>query len=158
MNNQFYLEINGNKTPVSEEVYRAYKQPIWAEHKRKEREKRCTISDGKGGTKRCDGDCSKCNKQQTGSVLSLERFTEDGFEVPAPTGDLADVVAYKILLDELFKVLEEFDPDSRKLCELISAGFSEREIADIFGVRQSTLNYRKNKLFEELRKRLKDYR
>jgi len=36
-----YIKINGKEIPVTEEVYRAYKQPAWAEHKRKEREKRC---------------------------------------------------------------------------------------------------------------------
>ncbi|MGR6837021.1 hypothetical protein [Syntrophomonas erecta] len=46
---QYYLTIDGQEVKVSEEVYRAYKRPIWAEHKRKEREKRCIISDGVSG-------------------------------------------------------------------------------------------------------------
>ena len=65
-----YIKINGKEIPVTEEVYRAYKQPAWAEHKRKEREMRCYISNGKGGTKRCTADCSNvisCNVQ---AVLS----------------------------------------------------------------------------------------
>jgi hypothetical protein len=37
---QYYLTIDGQEVKVSEEVYRAYKRPIWAEHKRKEREKK----------------------------------------------------------------------------------------------------------------------
>ena len=61
---------------VSEEVYRAYKRPIWAEHKRNDRQKLCQVSDGKGGLKRCIEDCSKCNHTKEGSVLSL-----DGLEV-----------------------------------------------------------------------------
>lgn len=71
------IEIDGQQIPVSEEVYRAYKRPAWTEHKRKEREKRCRDENGN----RCTGDCSNCNKQRTGSVLSLDRFADEGFEV-----------------------------------------------------------------------------
>jgi len=52
-----YIEIDGQQIPVSEEVYRAYKRQLWAEHKRKEREKRCR--DEKGN--RCTRDCSTCD-------------------------------------------------------------------------------------------------
>lgn len=52
-NGTWHLTINNQVIEVSEEIYRAYKQPLWAEHKRQEREKRCLISNGKGGTKRC---------------------------------------------------------------------------------------------------------
>ena len=37
-NQQRYIEIEGQQIPVTEEVYRAYKRPAWAEHKRQERE------------------------------------------------------------------------------------------------------------------------
>lgn len=158
MDKQYFIEQDGKQVPVTEEVYRAYKQPLWAEHKRKEREKRCIVSDGKGGTKRCDGDCGKCDRQRTGSVLSLDSFAEDGFEVFDPAQDVAEIVADKLILEELFKALEELDPDSRRICKLISQGASEREIATMFGIRQSTFNYRKNKLMAQLRDRLKNYR
>ena len=34
-----------------------------------------------------------------------------------------------MLLEELTKALEELDPDSRRICELIKKGFSDREMA-----------------------------
>jgi hypothetical protein len=34
MEKQFYLTINGKEITVTEEVYRAYKRPIWREKKR----------------------------------------------------------------------------------------------------------------------------
>jgi RNA polymerase sigma factor (sigma-70 family) len=152
-----YIKINGKEIPVTEEVYRAYKQPAWAEHKRKEREKRCYISNGKGGTKRCTADCSKCDKQRTGSVLSLDRFEEDyGFE-PSNHVDIADMVLDRMLLEELYAALEELDPDSRRIMKLFSIGKSEREIADIIGKSQKAINKRKAKLFTQLRERLKDF-
>lgn len=150
------IEINGQQIPVTEEVYRAYKQPLWAEHKRKERASRCVISNDKGGIKRCSSDCSKCDKQRTGSVLSLNKFIEEGFEV-ADTVDLDEIVADKLLLDELYAALEELDPDNRRIIELFSAGKSEREIAADIGLSQKAINKRKTKLFAQLRERLKDW-
>ncbi len=147
-----YIEIDGQQIPVTEEVYRAYKRPAWAEHKRKEREKRCRNENGTC----CNRDCSKCNKQRTGSILSLDKFTEDGFEV-ADHIDLAELVADKLLFEELYAALEELDPDNRRIMELFSIGKSEREIAADIVLSQKTINKRKPKLFAQLRERLKDF-
>jgi len=147
-----FIEIDGQQIPVSEEVYRAYKRPAWAEHKRKEREKRCRDDNGN----RCTGDCSNCNKQRTGSVLSLDRFTDEGFEV-SDTVDLTELIADKLLFEELYAALEELDPDNRRIIELFSIGKSEREIATDIGLSQKAINKRKTKLFSQLRERLKDF-
>ena len=149
---QRYIEIDGQQIPVTEEVYRAYKRPAWAEHKRKDREKRCRDENGN----RCEGDCSKCDKQRTGSVLSLDKFTEDGFEVADPV-DIAELVADKLLFEELYAALEELDPEDRRIMELFSIGLSEREIAADIGRSQKTINNRKPKLFAQLRERLNDF-
>lgn len=151
-NQQCYIEIDGQQIPVSEEVYRAYKRPAWAEHKRKEREKRCRDDNGN----RCTGDCSNCDKQRTGSVLSLDRFTDEGFEV-SDTVDLTELIADKFLFEELYAALEELDPDNRRIMELFSIGKSEREIATDIGLSQKAINKRKTKLFSQLRERLKDF-
>jgi len=155
-NQQRHIEINEQQIPVTEESYRAYKRPAWAERKRIEREKRCVISNGRGGTKRCTGDCSKCDKQRTGSVLSLDKFAEDGFDV-ADTIDISELVADKLLFQELYKAWEELAPDSRRIMKLYAAGKSEREIADAIGLSQKSINNRKKKLFALLQKRLKDF-
>jgi len=152
MDNQRFITINGEKIHVSEAVYRAYKRPIWAEHKRKDREKRCRDENGN----RCTDNCSKCDKQRTGSVLSLDKFTEDGFEVADPV-DIAELVADKLLFEELYAALEELDPDNRRIMELFSIGKSEREIASDIGLSQKAINKRKTKLFAQLRERLKDF-
>ncbi len=150
-----YLKIDGQQITVTEESYRAYKRPAWAERKRIEREKRCVISNGRGGTKRCTDDCSKCDKQRTGSVLSLDKFTEEGLEA-VESVDLTELVADKLLFEELYKALEELDPDNRRIMELFSIGKSEREIAADIGLSQKAINKRKIKLFAQLRDRLKD--
>ena len=75
-NESRYIELDGKQIPVTEEeAYHAYKRPLWAEHKRKETEKRCHDDNGN----RCISDCSQCDKQRTGSVLSLDKLTSVGY-------------------------------------------------------------------------------
>ena len=142
-NGAWHLTIENKVVEVTEEVYRAYKRPLWADHKRKEREKRCLISNGKGGLKRCTGDCSQCTKQRTGSVLSLEKFNDDGFDVPDSI-NIDELVMDKLLLEELFAALDELDPENRRIMELFSIGKSEREIAAIIGLSQKAINKKKS--------------
>ena len=54
--------------------------------------------------------------------------------------------------------LNELEPDSRRICELLLQEKSEREIAAIMGIsQQSTINYKKRKAFDILRELLRDY-
>ena len=153
MEKQYYIQIDGQQIPVTEDQYRAYKRPLWAEHKRLDREKRC--QDEKGS--RCMKDCSQCERRHEGNVLSLDQFAEDGFEPADPT-DIAELVAEKHLFRELYAALEELDPDNRRILELFSAGKSEREIATEIGLSQKAINKRKTRLFARLKERLKDFR
>lgn len=128
----WHLTVNNQAIEVTEEVYRTYKRPLWNEHKREERKKRCIVSNDSGGTKRCTDNCSNCDNQRTGSVLSLEKFIDDGFEV-ADEVDVAELIEDKLRLEELYTALEELDPDNRRIIELFSIGKSEREIATDIG-------------------------
>lgn len=153
----YYLPIDGQEIPVTEEIYRAYWQPVWAERKRQEREKRCLISNGKGKTKRCMADCSKCSRRRSGSVLSLDKFVEDGYEI-SDSLDMDELVAERLLLEELAAALNELDPINKRIAELCGEGLSERQIADEVGLSQKTINNRKAGIFNELRQRLKNHR
>lgn len=155
---QYFLEIDGEQVPVSEEVYRAYKQPLWTEHKQKERSKRCQISNGRGGVKRCDGDCSQCPHERSGGVLSLDCFEEEGF-YPADTSavDTHQILEDALLLEALWEAVAELEPDNQAIIKLFSDGATEREIADAVGLSQKGVNKRKSKLFARLQERLKDF-
>lgn len=154
---QYYLTIDGQEVNVSEEVYRAYKRPIWAEHKRNDRQKLCQVSDGKGGLKRCTEDCSKCSRTKEGGLLSLDGLEEAGFSVNDHAQDVAEIVAEKLLLEELFKALEELDPNSHRICKLLMEGHSKREIARIMSIPQSSFEYQFKKLMGSLKSRLENY-
>lgn len=152
MENQRFIEIDGQRIPVTEEVYRAYKRPLWAEHKRKEREKRCRDSQGT----RCTGDCSECDKQRTGSILSLDKLSMDGFDASDPA-DFTQLLEDELMLEELHIALDALDALDRKIIDLFAAGKSEREIAAVVGLSQKGVNKRKTRIFSDLRQRLKSF-
>lgn len=148
---EYYITIEGQEITVTEEVYRAYKRPTWAEHKRNDREKRCQVSDGKGGLKRCMEECSTCDRVRDGGILTLDELTEKMHLLTASEIDVSDIVAGKILLEQLYKVLEELDPKSKLVCQLIMEGHSRREIARFLEVPQSSFEYQFKKLMGTLK-------
>jgi len=158
LSKQYFVEIDGKQVPVTEEVYRAYKQPLWVENKRKERSKRCQVSNGRGSVKRCEDDCSQCPHNRNGSVLSLDCFEEDGYLPPDTTAaDPQQILEDAFLLEALWGAVSELEPDNQTIIRLFSEGASEREIADAVGLSQKGVNKRKSKLFALLYERLKDF-
>jgi len=87
----------------------------------------------------------------------LDKFTEGGFEAADPV-DIAELVADKLLLEALAAALNELDPQNRIIAELYGAGLSEREIAAQVGLSPKGVHKRKAKIFDQLRRQLKDWR
>ena len=130
MEKQKNLYINGEEVPVTEEVYRAFIRPIWREKKRREREK-------ERGTK----------------PLSLDKFLGAGFDIPSDDALVEEIVADKLLLEMLMDALDELTVEERGLIDAIYYDdLSERETARNVGVSQNTVNYRKNKILNKLKK------
>lgn len=142
-----YIEIDGEQITVTEEVYRAYKRPAWAEHKRKERAKRCRDENGN----RCTKNCWECTKLRDGGDLSFEKFSDDGFEI-ADSVDIAELIADKQLLEQLVDALDDLDPDERSLINaLFYNDLTERDYAAEVGISHQAIGKRKKKIIEKLR-------
>lgn len=87
--NEFYLTVKGQKTVVSEEVYRAYVRPIRAEQQKRKRERRCILK--KVGNRkivqfRCKDKCSACEKyfegnKNIGIATSFDELVSNGFDI-----------------------------------------------------------------------------
>lgn len=96
---EYFIPVDGNPIEVSEEVYRAYYQPVWNAryHAQKNGECRCT----KAQLWKCDGVCPGCPFYAAGKKVSID--TPIGGEDDELTlGDtLADDVptAESILMD-----------------------------------------------------------
>ena len=143
MAKEYYIEIDGEQIWVTEEVYRAYKRPLWAEHKRKERQRKRAQE----------------NANAPGATpLSTDRMLENGLDIADPGDSLEDVVKLGIAIEELRKALSQLAPDDRAIMELFGYGLSDRKISAKIGMPQTTVSYRRKKLFKKLREQLKEYR
>ena len=149
----------GGQVPVSEEVYHAYWDPERAERKRKERAYRCR--DGKGV--RCKNDCTLCpyyrkGGDPTGNSVSLDALYEESEYEAAGDSNVEEAVMYMLLLEELYKALDELDPEGRCIANLVMAGIPDRDAAASMDMKKSTYSEHKLKLFAGLKERLKDFR
>jgi len=144
-NVQRFIEIDGEQIPVTEEIYRAYKRPLWREHKEKERAKRCR--DEKGN--RCTKSCRECPKLRDGGDLSFERFIEDGFEI-ADSVDIAELIADKLLLEQLLTVLDE--SEKSLMFSRFVDGLTQDECAADIGISRQAVAKREKKALNKLRK------
>lgn len=129
MEKEFLIIIDGEKVPVTEEVYRAFKRPAWAERKRR--------------------------KVRADHERSLEAFMDEGQDISSGDPLVDEIVEDKLMLDMLFAALAELTDDERGLIEaLFYQERSEREAAQDLGVPQTTLNYRKKKILKWLKEKL----
>lgn len=127
MSKEYYIELNGERIPVTEEVYYAFKRPAWRERKRRQ--------------------------VRSDNELSLEALADNGFEVPDETSLVDEIVEDKLLLDMLFEALSELTDDERFLIDaLFYQEKSERMVSKEIDVSQNTVNYHKNRLLDKLRK------
>lgn len=68
-------------------------------------------------------------------------------ELNTTASSLDDVVADRLLLEQLYRQLDELIPDGSRVFRLRAENYSEREIARKLGIKsQSTLNYRIRKM------------
>ncbi len=168
MNNKsFYLWIKGQKVDVSEEVYRAYVRPIRKEQTRKRREKKCQIRGPKGNLIRCTSNCSTCKyeldgKRESGELLSLETFKEEGFELEDRNSNTEENFIEqetKIEIQQkMRKAISFLNPEQQKIVKLLY--FEEKsqvEIAKLLGIKPQSLTDRLKVILKTLKKILKDF-
>ena len=121
---QYFIPVDGELIEVTEEVYRAYYQPIWNTryHAQKNGECRCT----KAQLWKCDGICPGCPYYAAGKKVSIDTpigAEDDDLtlgdtltdEAPSPESIAAD----RELLQALYAELERLDPDGKRICQLI---------------------------------------
>ena len=127
MDKEYFIVIDGEKIPVSEEVYHAFKRPAWAERKRRQ--------------VRADYE------------RSLEQLAADGFEVSDESTLVDEIVEDKLMLDMLFSALDELTADERGLIDaLFFDEKSEREVAALKNIAQQTVHKKKNRILKKLKK------
>lgn len=157
---QRYIKVNRELIPVSEEVYQVANRMKENERHRARRDGKCGQSD----YRYCSGECATCPWQQEGHrMLSMSKVLVDNPEYEMPeTGTplLDDIIANKLLLEKLYRQLDELIPNGSRVFQMRAHDYSEREIARALGIKaQSTLNYRIKKMdayIREHREELED--
>ena len=117
-------------------------RPIWAEMQREERSRRCMVSNGRGGLKRCEGDCKKCGRMKNGNSLSLDRFYEENnLEFDEPDDDKTDIILALATLEDLITKLNAINPIYGRVIKMLYDGLSQRAISVALGKPNSTTQY-----------------
>ena len=135
-NKQFYINVDGQSVPVTEEVYRAY-------HKMGRRERYLEERDIAHGTVSYSGmDTDEMTGEETIPDLNA---------VPVDEG-----VCNNALIEQLRKHLDSLNESERELIDALffsndGDGMSEREYADMIGLSKTAVHARKIKVFEKLR-------
>lgn len=150
-----YLRSTGEKIPVTKEQHDAFYKESSRIRDKEQNHGRCVCP--YRYIWKCDGDCIDCEYHRAGDTLSLDVPTEDGsndlyntVSDTAPT--MEDVIADRILLEQLFAKLRELDPDADLIIELLGNGLSDRKIAEALGRKQRTFADQMKKYRTELRK------
>ena len=143
MEKQFYLTISGTKVKVTEEVYRAYKQPIRREKKRAQRKWRCR--DGKGI--RCKGNCEQCDVARfgggaTGNDLSLEELIINEASELMDPADILDEICERERSREILEVYDSLNDDQKRIVDLLVDGWTQKKIAEEMGISISAIHQR----------------
>jgi RNA polymerase sigma factor (sigma-70 family) len=143
MSKQYYLTIQGKKVEVSEEVYRAYKQPIRKERKRSQRKWRCR--NGKGV--RCNNRCEECGyalagHSAVGNDLSLEELVANEAIELANPNDLVEEIYEKERSEEIIKIYNSLTEDQRYVVDRITEGWSQKRISEELGISISAIHQR----------------
>lgn len=150
-----YLRSTGEKIPVTKEQHDAFYKEASRIRDKEQNHGRCVCP--YRYIWKCDGDCIDCEYHRAGDTISLDVPTEDGsndlyntVSDTAPT--MEDVIADRILLEQLFAKLRELDPDADLIIELLGNGLSDRKIAEALGRKQRTFADQMKKYRTELRK------
>jgi len=115
------------KVAVTEEQYSEYMRPLWREDKRQQRQE---------------------------PMVSLDKMYEETEYEAADTSDLELDVMKQIMIDELYKAIDELQEIDRTIMGMYSNNHSEAEIGQAIGMSQKGVNKRKHKILLKLKTRL----
>lgn len=91
-------------------------------------------------------------------VLSYDGLVENGFDAVTDDGDPEEVVAYKMMVDALYKEYGELTEENRRFCDAVRENKTDRNMAGEMGLKKSTYQGRKAKTLGVLGEKMKDWK
>jgi len=147
-NKQFFIRVDGERVPVTEEVYLAYYRS-----KRRERYFERDIK------------TESAVRDQDGNVVgyrpakedSLDRLMEAGEDYAEECESVEDAAIRTVMLGMLREAMTLLADDERTLIDTLffsngGEGMSEREYADLSGIPRKTISYRREQILKKLKK------
>lgn len=140
--------------PITEAQYRALYPEIWRICKREQNHGCCICP--KRYLWKCDGQCDLC-EYHTSETVFLDEPLPDGDGsikdyISNDSHSIEELVADRLLLEQLFTRLRELDPDADRIIEMLSYEKSDRAIAEQLGRKQRTFADQMKRYRTELRK------
>lgn len=161
---KIYLKDLHQWMAVSKTDYDNYYRDINAYRRKQQEHGRCVCPASKRYL--CDMDCWTCRFHKAGDELSLDYTVTDGEgnekslldDWPDDIPGAVSILEERELLDALHHRMDKLDPDSRRICDLVRRGCSERDSAAELGLPRNTYAYRRDKLLAALAEYLKEFR
>lgn len=141
---------------VTKEQYEAYMRPEWKEDKRQQR----LVEKRRKREKAQEERREDQSVQGWDTPVSYERLceTEYGFPEETRQESLDEILEKEELMEALRQELAKLEALDRTILQMASNGISEAAIGREVGLSQKGVNKRKQRLLEQLREQLKDYR
>jgi len=141
---------------VTKEQYEAYMRPEWKEDKRQQR----LVEKRRKREKAQEERREDQSVQGWDTPVSYERLceTEYGFPEETRQESLDEILEKEELMEALRQELAKLEALDRTILQMVSNGISEAAIGREVGLSQKGVNKRKQRLLEQLREQLKDYR
>lgn len=149
--------------PCSVAYFYAWRNMLAEERRKNDLETRCFVpSERYSYMKKCSEDCANCpygKSHREGTSLSLQEFGNENEHdnLSAEHDDLLDEIIATERRAALISEVNKLDAESRSILLLFNKGLTDAEIGESLGLKRSTVQYKKARLFEELRKRLSDF-
>ena len=131
---------------ATEEVYRAYMEPVWAQIKREDRDGRCMVKGKNGKLIRCPEpnrceDCARFSEvcRERNRTASLSFLVDEGAG-SVTEGSFEDDIIYETILEDLIAMLTEIKPKYGRIFRLLYDGATQQEMADELGIKQRTVS------------------
>ena len=164
-NRQFYIKVNGQNVPVSEEVYRAYVRPITSSQRTARRNSKCLVKGKRSGLVRCKNDCSKCpyysaGNKLLGGILSLDVLRDDGKEEAATSDIERDLIEFEEnnqRIAALYRAIEKLNERQQYIVrEIYLYGKSQKEVCEVLGIDKTSMSKALSRALASLKKILKE--
>lgn len=133
------------------------------DRKKAELERRCPIwSEKQHCFVKCRKNCSLCGLKQCGKPLSLDSMrispdSDESIEVPDKSINVAEEAGRNVDVELLHKAAEHLDEVDKKIFDLYTQCFTEREISAKTKIPDSTVHDRIKGLTKKLKKIIEDF-